>query len=173
MPKELQNVKVFLYLSVFSENQLNTINHTIGEGELRTDVSKRDPAKIFTTDQTLFENSDIKMQISNLLLTAVKETSVDCEMFHRETDPYTCYTLGSVSNNEFISKPTVLEDTTGSKGLDMKDAVAKTLKVGNKTYYYIVGELKNSNPTFSIFEDQNVTNRVGYVTKANKKPTFE
>jgi hypothetical protein len=172
LPKELQNVKVFLYLSVFSEEQLYTINNTIGEGELKNDVSKRDPAKIYTTDQTLFENSDIKLQISNLLLTAVKETSVDCEMFHKSSDPYTCYNLGRVSTNEFISKPTVAEDSNESTGREKKEAKLKALKFGAKTYYYFADEYKFANPMFDIYADNKAEVKVGQVNKETMKPTF-
>ena len=75
LPLELQTVDVFIYLMSFTQNQ----SHSPAAIALRkSDVSKFDPLKYVTSDETLFEISTIKDNFTNQLLRAVKEASIDC-----------------------------------------------------------------------------------------------
>jgi hypothetical protein len=75
LPLELQTVDVFIYLMTLTENQ----SHSPAAIALRkSDVSKFNPLKYVTSDETLFEISSIKDNFTNQLLRAVKEASIDC-----------------------------------------------------------------------------------------------
>jgi hypothetical protein len=168
LPKEYQNVKVFLYLATFSEEQVYTIKHTIGEGELKAnDISRRNPENLFTTDQTLFEMSDIKIKISDELLKYVKGASVDCQLYHKSTDSYSCYDFGHVKTNEFAIKPEIGDDIL-ERGEDKKE-VGKGIKIAYKgeNYYYALDD--PNAPIFTLFSEKAMKKVVGTYDKPNKK----
>jgi hypothetical protein len=78
LPKALQTVEVFVYLMIFSTAQLKS-NEAI---ELkRKDLSKRAPKVPFTSDQYLYEISEIKATFISQLTDLIKETSFDCYIF--------------------------------------------------------------------------------------------
>lgn len=78
LPEEFQTVEVFVYLMVFTKEQLLS-DESI---ELkRTDLSKSIPMVPITSDQFLFEISEIKANISKQLTDLIKETSFDCYIY--------------------------------------------------------------------------------------------
>jgi hypothetical protein len=128
LPEDMRNVKVFLYMASFSEEQKKQMREA-GEGVLiESEASKRDPAALFTSDQALFEVSQIKLSVSEKLLEAVKESSIDCAA-HEDDDATRCFTLGQVHTKEFASRPSLEEDIIESQGEDMKQRVAKTVVI--------------------------------------------
>lgn len=171
LPKKYQNVKVFLYLTSFSEDQIYKINNTVGEGELKaTDISKREPFSLFTTDQTLFEMSEIKLKITNEILNAIKSSSLECKVNHKVGDSYTCYDFGNVSTNEFAFKPTIDEDIL-ERGEDKKQGrVAIKLQVKGTDYYAYKDEKENPDITkYNIYSDTRLKNIAGTYDKLLKK----
>jgi hypothetical protein len=171
LPKKYQNVKVFLYLTSFSEDQIYKINNTVGEGELKaTDISKREPFSLFTTDQTLFEMSEIKLKITNEILNAIKSSSLECKVNHKVGDSYTCYDFGNVSTNEFAFKPTIDEDIL-ERGEDKKQGrVAIKLQVKGTDYYAYKDEKENPDITkYNIYSDTRLKNVEGTYDKLLKK----
>ena len=106
LPLELRTVKVFLYISTLSEHHKTDEKHI----ELRLrDVSKMDNKTPITTDESLFEASMLKDRINQHLLTAIKETSMDCSLYN-SNDELKCYNYGKVTSNQFSSFPTLNED---------------------------------------------------------------
>jgi hypothetical protein len=96
LPDDLQNVKVFVYLMEFTKEQ---INKSI---ELRLkDKSKLDKTKTFTTDETLYEISQIKEKFVSQLTDIVKQTSFDCGIYKGEK----CVSFGDVSSSLFSYVP--------------------------------------------------------------------
>jgi hypothetical protein len=85
LPEDMRTVKVFLYLSVLSEEQKTSKNNI----ELRIrDVSKKDRKTPFTTDESLFEIASIKDKTNKTILKAVKETAIDCPLnYHANIFP--------------------------------------------------------------------------------------
>ena len=80
LPAELQTVEVFVYLMKFSEKQLAS-NDAI---ELkRKDLGKTGliKGKPITSDQYLFEISEIKSKLTKQLTTAIKESAFDCSIY--------------------------------------------------------------------------------------------
>ena len=104
LPEELQTVDVFLYLMEFTDEQLSSDNSI----ELRLkDRSKLDGRPI-TSDESLYEIASMKEEITNQILNAIKEASIDCTLHSRAGDKSSvqCFTFGS-ANPEKIFLPTV------------------------------------------------------------------
>jgi hypothetical protein len=80
LPEELRTVDVFLYLMRFTRRQIATDNDESLNIRMH-DKSKTDGTTPMSTDQSLYEISNIKERITRQILTAVKESSFDC-MIH-------------------------------------------------------------------------------------------
>jgi len=106
LPPQLRTVNVFLYLMTFTKEQLS------GDGAIElklNDVSKFDDAVPVTSDETLYEISTIKERISQQLLTAVKESSMDCAIYNKPgtKDAVKCFSFGKASPYSFSYKPSI------------------------------------------------------------------
>ena len=110
LPIELRTVDVFLYLMQFSEKQL-TSDATI---ELRLkDKSKRDGVTPFTSDQALWEIATLKEEVIDKLLTAVKESSIDCSIHSNVgSEALKCFSFGTVKPNNFSYSGSFTEENT-------------------------------------------------------------
>lgn len=105
LSKEYRNVQVFLYMTTLSEEQ-STDEDNI---ELRRrDVSKLDKKTPLTTDEYLFEISNVKHGINKQILNVITETSMDCSLHSKDV---TCFNYGKISSNMFGSYPTLFEDS--------------------------------------------------------------
>ena len=153
LPEELRTIEVFLYMSVLSEEQIT------GEktgAAIKADASKLVPNKgpvsedrtvydrytrtllkagaIITTDQMLFENALRKDRVSHQILTAVKETAMDCDLYsegHKEEN-FKCFSdFGKVSTNAFGSYPDLIKDVAEK---DVKEVAQKVVKMGTVTF---------------------------------------
>jgi regulator of protease activity HflC (stomatin/prohibitin superfamily) len=109
LPKELQTVDVFIYIMTFSTKQL-------ASDDTKTirlkDVSKYPPYQVQTSDQKLFEISNIKEQLTSQLLKAVKETSIDCATHSKSSskEGLVCLTFGKPNVNTFAFHPNYAQD---------------------------------------------------------------
>jgi hypothetical protein len=153
LPEELRTIEVFLYMSVLSQEQIT------GEktgAAIKADASKLVPNKgpisedrtvydrytrtllkagaIITTDQMLFENALRKDRVSHQILTAVKETAMDCDLYsegHKEEN-FKCFSdFGKVSTNAFGSYPDLIKDVAEK---DVKEVAQKVVKMGTVTF---------------------------------------
>ena len=107
LPEELSNVKVFLYLSTLSKEQQTSDKHI----ELRDrDKSRLDNKTPVTTDESLYEIASVKNVINEQILHAIKETSIDCELYSNKENQIVCYGYGKVSSNNFSSYPSFKTD---------------------------------------------------------------
>jgi hypothetical protein len=98
LPPALQTVEVFVYLMVFSEAQLKS-DEAI---ELkRKDLSKSVPKTPLTSDQYLFEISEIKANLTNQLTEAIKESAFDCYIYSNGK----CVNFGDPSIDKFSYVP--------------------------------------------------------------------
>lgn len=107
LPEELQTIKVFIYVSTFSNKQKTDDKHI--EIRLR-DVSKKDNLTPVTTDESLFEIAVGKDVINQQLLKAVKSSAIDCKLYNKGKEKYLCYSIGKVDNNNFLSIPNINAD---------------------------------------------------------------
>lgn len=110
LPGELQNIKVFLYLMTLSEKQMKSDDSL----ELRLkDVSKIDNKTPLTTDEALFEISNMKEDINNELKKAMKEASIDCMVYVKQNakEGLSCLSFGPVNDqSKMARKTTVMDD---------------------------------------------------------------
>jgi hypothetical protein len=109
LPRELQTVEVFIYLSVLSESQL--------EGDLSIELrlkdrSKKEPFLPQTTDEHLYEMLTIKEDISQQLLKAIKESSIDCATHVKSNnkEKLQCLSFGKPTNKSFSYNPNIAQD---------------------------------------------------------------
>jgi hypothetical protein len=140
LPEELRTVKVMIYLSQLTEEQIQLDGNI--EMKLK-DISKREyevmvkgkkvkKHLVFTTDEYLFEIAQIKDGINRQILTAVKETAMDCFLYNKNPDePLICYNYGSVTKNDFGSYP----------AFDVDKAYDPKLEVAKKTIELVTIEL--------------------------------
>lgn len=118
LPEEQRTVKVFVYLSVMSETQKKNENY---KELIIHDVSKTNANKPVTTDENLFEISQLKLEINQQFLRIIKETAMDCSLYvakHnlQEKTPLVCYGYGKVTSNEFSSHPMLEMDIRNEPG---------------------------------------------------------
>ena len=123
LPENMRTVKVFLYITTLSEQQKTDENHI----ELRIrDLSRIDNKTPVTTDETLFEISSIKQKTNNQILKAVKETSVDCQLYSsiskkgKDNENLVCFGFGKIETNQFSSYPSFENDRSSKEGLDVE-----------------------------------------------------
>jgi hypothetical protein len=177
LPEDMRNVKVFLYMASFSENQMKRMREAGEGGLIESEASKRDPAALFTSDQALFEVSQIKLSVSEKLLEAVKESSIDCAAHSSTEDATRCFTLGQVHTKEFASRPSLEEDIVESQGEDMKQRVAKTVVIQDdqgkdQSVFYYKDENDNTAMerfNFYAFDGNNDIYIYGVFDKKSKK----
>jgi hypothetical protein len=147
LPEKYRTLKVFFYISSFSEEQKKSPDYK----ELMIhDTSRVLPGSPpITTDESLFEISSIKEDINNEILHAIKETAIDCDIYSANTknkkgtdkgENLVCYgsQFGQVETNEFSSYPALLQDQ-GFKdevGVKMKQIAAVELTVAGIKYAY-------------------------------------
>ena len=120
LPEEYRTVEAYIYLMVLSQRQMSSDDAL----ELRTkDRSKIDNLTPITTDQALFELANMKAEISEQLLTAIKEASIDCDLHQRPGDKerLKCFSFGPVGPDKYAYTPNVAgEDADAVTGLHKK-----------------------------------------------------
>jgi hypothetical protein len=98
LPRALQTVEVFVYLMVLSPDQLKSDDAI----ELkRKDLSKGEPKVPVTSDQLLYEISEIKANLSMQLTDAIKESAFDCFIYSNGK----CMNFGDPKNTKFSYVP--------------------------------------------------------------------
>jgi len=130
LPEELRTVKVFIYISKLSKKQLEDdsnielLTHDLSRltYKIQGENGKINEKKlVFTTDQTLYEIAEVKDNINSQILTAIKETSIDCSLYNSNPDePLVCYGYGHVESNQFGSYPTLEMDTSEKTDINVK-----------------------------------------------------
>jgi hypothetical protein len=138
LPKELRTVDVFLYLMTITDTQKEK------SIELTTnDISRIDGKSTVSTDQTLYEISSIKEEISQGILTAVKESAFDCRIHSSSSssdEKIKCFTFGNVSSSSsFASVPSIENERKDEAVVINREAVeikTRIVKIGRNEYAY-------------------------------------
>ena len=101
-----RNVTVFLYLMTISDDQI--ANSISTELKLK-DRSTLDSKTILTTDEYIYEKSNLKDQINNEFITAIKESAIDCNLHKSKnsSDSYTYYSFINPSVNNYMFAPSI------------------------------------------------------------------
>ena len=138
LPEALRTVDVFLYLMQFSQSQLES-EATI---ELRLkDVSKLDSSRPITSDEALYETAQLKEEVNEKILHAVKEASIDCSLHSIAGGPENlqCLTFGSIDPNSFSfdgSFTTEDTDAVGQQNRKMATIDAVEMTFDGVKYFY-------------------------------------
>ena len=122
LPDDERRVNVYLYLMHFTDEQLVPAvikGGMASKGLLEKDVSKLDKTTPLTSDQALYEISNIKEEINKQLLTAVKESAFDCALHARAGDkePLMCMSFGRPASTTFTTTPALTIETDYDKQL--------------------------------------------------------
>lgn len=168
LPEELRTVKVFLYMSTVPEEVLSSDKHkslrSRDISRLSNKLSTTLPETTFlgryvrhlapipqviSTDQLLFERALQKDQVNSQILTAVKESAIDCSLYENKGEKLACYSFGQVRSNAFGSYPTIKQDVAekdvqevSEKKMSFREFMYEGVKYAqNKTNY----ELYNYN----------------------------
>ena len=139
LPEELRTVDVFLYLMRFTARQVATENDESLNIRMH-DKSKTDGTTPMSTDQSLYEISNIKERITRQILTAVKESSFDC-MIHANAgakERLQCYSFGMGAGEESLAyQPNIAteeDDKTQKLNKQTKTVALRKLVVNGKEY---------------------------------------
>jgi hypothetical protein len=132
LPVALQTVEVFVYLMIFTEAQLKS-DEAI---ELkRKDLSKSIPKVPLTSDQYLFEISEIKANLTNQLTESIKQSAFDCYIYSNGK----CVNFGDPSIDKFSYVPDYAEqqnDTTVQANKMAIEWKGKPITINGVEYIY-------------------------------------
>jgi hypothetical protein len=132
LPVALQTVEVFVYLMTFTPAQLKSENAI----ELkRKDLSKSLPKAPITSDQYLYEISEIKANLTAQLTEAIKESAFDCYIYSNGK----CVNFGNPTNNKFSYVPDYSDqqnDTTVQANQVAIEWVGKPVTLNGIQYVY-------------------------------------
>ena len=98
-----------MYLMTFTDEQISSSIST--ELKLK-DRSSIDSKSVLTTDEYIYEKSNLKDQINNEFINAIKESAIDCNL-HRSknsSDSYTCYSFINPSVDKYLFAPSIEND---------------------------------------------------------------
>jgi len=105
LSEELQTVQVFIYISVFTQEQLDS---DFASDIMRLDKSPIAPFKPESSDEKLLRISNIKEAISEVLLKSAKETSIDCITYsttNEDKEGLKCLAFNSAKIEDFSYVP--------------------------------------------------------------------
>ena len=125
LPEELRTVQVFLYMSVMSETQKK--DEKFKEIQVN-DLSKLKENTPVTTDEYLYEISQMKQKINNQFLRIIKETAMDCHLYvqkHKKHEPLVCYGRGFAPDRTFVSYPSQKMDLQEDESTDQPQKSVK------------------------------------------------
>jgi hypothetical protein len=132
LPVALQTVEVFVYLMTFTPEQMKSDDAI----ELkRKDLSKAVPHVPMTSDQYLYEISEIKANLTAQLTDAVKESSFDCYIYSNGK----CVNFGDPTKDKFSYVPDYSDqqnDTTVQANKEMIQWTGKPIRLNGVDYVY-------------------------------------
>jgi hypothetical protein len=115
-----RNVTAFLYVSIFTPQQ-----KLIVKEQKWNDNSKLNAKTVMTTDEIILEMAEIKSHVSDLFLSTLQETAVDCQVHN--TQKILCYKPKPFSNSSLVTYPELHRDIV-ARGVTSHSSKSKTLK---------------------------------------------
>ena len=151
---ELQSVEVFIYLMTFTQEQIKSGDSI--ELKLK-DLSKREPKVPLTSDEALYEISSIKEEVNTQLITAIKESSIDCAIYSfNSKEKLHCLNFGDPSKDKFAYNPSITSDQIDTFAkLNKKKIEWKAQEVTIYGIKYAARKMDNSkgsNKLYNIYE---------------------
>ena len=149
LPESLQTVEVFVYLMTFTKSQIDSDlsielkNKDLSKKQYKIEEKGKDKMAYIplTSDEALFEISTIKEEVTNQLLTAVKESSIDCAIYSKRgsKENLHCIQFGQTNPNMFSYNPSISLDQTDTVASINKKAIewkGKEVTISGKKYIY-------------------------------------
>jgi flagellar biosynthesis GTPase FlhF len=175
LPEKLRTIKVFLYMSKFSDKQKFSGENV---GIMNRDTSRlmkvAPGAKMgetaITTDESLFEIAVLKDRLTKQLLKSVKESSVDCEVYDNTKEGLVCYTYGRATSNEFGAFPSYAEDRYVREGTDVEKRTVAIEKVVIKGKNYAHNTETDELYDYAVYKKSGKPVPVGRMGIMNGKP---
>ena len=140
LPEEERNIKVFYYLMRFTDEQIESKMNI----DIRTnDISKLDSSNLrpMTSDETLYETSKRKENVTSQILKSIKEASIDCSVHSTSSsgESLECYSFGnSIDSSIFSYRPNIKDENRDSKqdklNVEKEKWVAKRLNINGIDY---------------------------------------
>ena len=171
LPEHLQNVKVFMYLMTFSDEQIKNASITLKKHDKSKYTNSLRP---ITTDEALFEISRKKESINNKLLTSIREAAMDCSLYSNTKGSVECYSFGAkVSPTSYGYAPDIDKEEKDDKAiaLNLKEEKMEFKKVLVDGKEYAM-KFKSNKPTNELYtldsyikSKQNPKNELVYVGK--------
>lgn len=141
LPEELQTVEVFLYIMTFTEEQLT--GDSAIELKLK-DRSKIDSKRVVTSDETLYEISVIKENVTMQLLKCIKEASIDCTLNVGGKENIQCFSFGNPNKERFAITPSLTNETLDTEAMINKREIKwKAQEVDIQGKKYVINKFTN------------------------------
>jgi len=168
LPKELQTVEVFIYISVLTAKQLasNEAN------ELKINDRSKKTGEPQTTDERLLEISERKARMASQLLKAIKESAIDCATYSKNStkEGLTCVSFKNPGPNDFVYQPNYAEEPDDTMEVANKQTVrwvAKPILVHGVQY-----ALRPDTKPMEVYDYESVLTEnpllVGYLEKVGE-----
>lgn len=136
-----QKVIVYIYLMRFKETHLKGDPNAEDEKMrkplvstliMRSDCSK-DKKRIITSDEKLYEISNIKKKINASILHAIKESSIDCKIHKKNGDNLQCFTISNPRVQDYLYNPNFEKDAPSQQ--EVKKTKLYPIKYKGTKYY--------------------------------------
>ena len=136
LPPELRTVEVFLYIMIFTQEQIKKDTAV----ELRkNDTSKRDPRVYLTSDGALYEINVIKSIMIRQVTQVIKESAIDCAI-HPKSDDIQCMNFGT-NPSGFATTPSYNKDVDDkTRRLNVETKKWQATEWSEKGILYAVNE---------------------------------
>ena len=107
LPVEERNIKVFMYLMTFSEEQIK--DDQLSPELMLKDKSSIDNKTVLTTDEYIFEKANLKEELNKNFILTMKEAAIDCNLHKSSSDEdsYTCFSYNNPNVNNFLYAPSI------------------------------------------------------------------
>jgi hypothetical protein len=132
LPKEYQDVHVILYLMTFTDEQVNSDSAI----ELRLkDKSKLNQKLVLSSDEFLYEISNIKEKINIDILRNIKESAIDCSIHSRSSssEKIKCFSIGNALHENPMYIPNInYEEKDKDLKINQKEVPLKLFKIRNQ-----------------------------------------
>ena len=170
LPKDLQNVQVYVYVMQISPKQ--KMDASI---ELKlNDISKFNSKNVITTDEALYEITTIKETFNEQYIRAIKESSIDCSVYieMNSKEGLRCMSHPSANKLEYLYTPNILKDETDAnldKNIYKITWRGVPVEINNKIYIMKKGDnpYKQELYDFENYKQKNLV-LVGYSVKEKK-----
>lgn len=177
LPEELRTIKVFLYMSKFSDKQkFSGENIKIMDADVsrikKTPSGSKLGTLAITTDETLFEIAVIKDRLTKQLLKSVKESSVDCNVYDNSKEGLVCHTYGHATSNEFGAFPSYAEDQFVREGADVVLVNVKPKKIVINQVNYAHNPETDELYNYKEYKENKRVVLEGRLEMVNGKPTI-